>query len=92
MVTVVVFGHILLQAVEEPELELEVSGPTTVRQLLEANLERLGGLKPLLDKGEILVTVNRKVSDLTSTVRDGDTVKLTHNHNPTYEGMMWHNP
>lgn len=92
MVTVLVFGHTLRQAVEEPELELEIVGPTTVRQLLEAHSEKLGGLKPHLEKGEILVTVNRKVSDLTSPVRDGDTIKLTHNSNPTYEGMMWHNP
>lgn len=92
MVTVLVFGHTLREAVDEPELELEISGPTTVRQLLEASWERLGGLKTHLEKGEVLVTVNKKVGDLTSRVQDGDTVKLTHNANPTYEGMMWHNP
>ncbi len=92
MVTVRIFGHTLQQLVADPELELEVSGPTTVRELLEANMDTVGGLMALLNKGEILVTVNRKVGALESTVRDGDTIKLTHNFNPIYEGARWQNP
>ena len=92
MVTVRIFGHTLQQLVGEPELELEVIGPTTVRELLEANQEKMSGVMSLLNKGEILVTVNRKVGALDSTVRDGDTIKLTHNFNPTYEGATWQNP
>ncbi len=92
MVTVVVLGQTLRQLVDEDELELEVGGPTTVRALLEANTEKMGGLLALLNKGEIMLTVNRKVGALESTVRDGDTIKLTHNFNPTYEGATWQNP
>ncbi len=67
MVTVVVLGQTLRQLVDEDELELEVGGPTTVRALLEANTEKMGGLLALLNKGEIMLTVNRKVGALEST-------------------------
>ncbi len=92
MVTVVVLGQTLQQLVDEPELELELSGPATLRDLLEANQEKMSGLISLLHKGELLITLNRKVAALESTVHDGDTIKLTHNFNPTYEGPTWQNP
>ena len=92
MVTVLLFGQALRQSVEESELQVEVPGPLTVRQLLEANQDRLGGVMPFLGKGELLVSVNRKVGTIDSMVQDGDTVKLTHQFNPTYEGATWQNP
>ncbi|HKW86365.1 MAG TPA: hypothetical protein VJM82_04785 [Nitrospiraceae bacterium] len=92
MVTVLLFGQALRQSVEESELQVEVPGPLTVRQLLEANQDRLGGVMPFLGKGELLVSVNRKVGTIDSVVQDGDTVKLTHQFNPTYEGARWQNP
>ena len=92
MVTVVVLGQTLQQLVDEPELELELSGPATLRDLLEANQEKMSRLITLLHKGELLITLNRKVAALESTVHDGDTIKLTHNFNPTYEGPTWQNP
>ena len=92
MVTVLLFGQTLRQTVEESELQLEVAGPLTVRALLEANRDTLGGVMQLLGKGELLVTVNRKVGSMDSVVHDGDTVKLTHQFNPTYEGARWQNP
>ncbi len=92
MVTVLIFGQSLRQLVEEPELELDVTTPTTVGELLEANQDKVSELIALLRKGEILVTVNRKVGALDSPVRDGDTIKLTHNYNPSFDGPMWQNP
>lgn len=92
MVTVLLFGQTLRESVEESELQFQVPGPLTVRALLEAQQDKLGALQPFLSKGELLVTVNRKVGTLDSTVRDGDTVKLTHQFNPTYDGATWHNP
>ncbi len=92
MVTVLIFGQSLRQLVEEPELELDVTTPTTVGELLEANQDKVSELIALLRKGEILVTVNRKVGALDSPVRDGDTFKLTHNYNPSFDGPMWQNP
>lgn len=92
MVTVLLFGETLRQAVEEPELSLDVGGVTTVKGLLEANQDKLAGVLPFMAKGELLVTVNRKVGALDTVVKDGDTVKLTHQFNPTFDGAMWHNP
>jgi len=92
MVTVVLFGQTLLQSTEEPEFQFEVAGPTTVKGLLEANRSRLGAVIQFMGKGELLVTVNRKVGTLDSPVHDGDTIKLTHQFNPTYDGPTWHNP
>ncbi|MEW6544221.1 MAG: MoaD/ThiS family protein [Nitrospirota bacterium] len=92
MVTVVLFGQTLRQTVEEPEVQCEVSGPTTVRGLLEAHQDKLGSLLSLMNRGELMVTVNRKIGTLDSSVKDGDTVRLTHQFNPTFDGARWHNP
>lgn len=92
MVTVLLFGHALREAAEDSEFRFEVTGPMTVRTLLETNQEKLGRVILLMNKGEVLVTVNRKVGALESAVQDGDTIKLTHQANTTYEGAMWQNP
>lgn len=92
MVKLIIYGVTLKQVLEETEYELTVEQPTNVRTLLEGNQDRLGALLPFMTKGELLVTVNRKVGNLDSKVQDGDTVKVTHQFNPTYEGATWHNP
>lgn len=92
MVTVHVFGQSLRQSVSEPQVECEVAGPVTVKALLEANPEKLTGMLAFAVRGELLVTINRKVGTLESMVKDGDTVKLTHQFNPSYDGARWHNP
>ena len=92
MVTVLLFGLTLRDSVGESELQVEVTDPVTVKVLIESNTDKLVGLLPFMNKGELLVTVNRKVAFLDSIVRDGDTIKLTHQSNPTYEGAMWQNP
>ncbi len=92
MVTIMMFGHALRQTVEESEMEVEVTAPMTVKAILEAHPEKLGGALALATKGEILVAVNKKVGTLDSIVNDGDTVKLTHQFNPIYEGATWQNP
>ena len=92
MVTVLLFGLTLRECVGESELQLEIPEATTIKKLIEANQVKLGGLLPFLNKGEVLVTVNRKVGTLDSPVRDGDTVKITHQTNPIFEGARWHNP
>ncbi len=92
MVTILLFGLTLRQSVGESELQLDVAGPMTVKALLESNQEALAGALPFMQKGELLVTVNKKVGSLESVVQDGDTVKLTHQSNPQYDGAMWQNP
>jgi len=92
VITVLLFGLTLRESIGESELQFEAAEAMTIKKLIEANQERLGGLLPFLNKGEVLVTVNRKVGTLDSPVRDGDTVKITHQTNPIFEGARWHNP
>ena len=92
MVKIILYGLTLQQSLDESEYELGVTGPTTVRTLLEANQDRLGALLEFMQKSELMVTVNKKVASLDSRIQDGDTIKLTHQFNPTYDGARWHNP
>ena len=92
MVKVLIFGQALRDAIDEPELECEVTEPTTVRDLLESQNQGFEPLQPFLASSELMITVNQKISTLESTVKDGDTIKLTHQHHPTLEGIFWHNP
>jgi molybdopterin synthase sulfur carrier subunit len=92
MVTLLLFGETLRQALGKSEFQCEVSEPMTFKALLERNQDRLGGLLPFMNKGELLITVNRKVGGLDSKVKDGDTVKLTHQIHPVHEGATWQNP
>jgi molybdopterin synthase sulfur carrier subunit len=92
MVTVLLFGLTLRGLVGESELQLDVSGPMTVKALLEAHADKLAGVLPLMNTGELLVTVNKKVGSLESVVKDGDVVKLTHQAHPIFDGAMWQNP
>ncbi len=92
MVTLLLFGETLRQALGASEFQCEVSEPMTFKALLERNQDHLGVLLPFMNKGELLITVNRKVGGLDSKVKDGDTVKLTHQFNPVHDGAMWQNP
>ncbi len=92
MVTVLLFGLTLQQSVGESELQLTVAGPVTVKVFLESNQNTLAGALPFMHKGELLVTVNKKVGSLESMVKDGDIVKLTHQEHPIFDGAMWQNP
>jgi molybdopterin converting factor small subunit len=92
MVTVKLFGETLRQSLDEAEYQLELAAPTTVRGLLQAHAERLSPLVTFLEKGELLVTVNRRVATQDSRVKDGDEVKLTHQVHPDFDGARWHNP
>ena len=44
MVTVLILGNTLRHAVGESEIEVGLTEPTTVKQLIESNPEQLGGL------------------------------------------------
>jgi molybdopterin synthase sulfur carrier subunit len=86
MVTVLVFGLTLRDAVGETELKLEVSEPTTVRKLTESNQNRMGPLLQFLTNREVMITVNKKVSAEDTVVKDGDTVKFSHQSRVSYDG------
>jgi molybdopterin synthase sulfur carrier subunit len=61
MVTVLVFGRIIQDAVGENEFSIKSAEPTTVRKLIEANVETLGALLRFIDSREALISVNKKV-------------------------------
>jgi molybdopterin synthase sulfur carrier subunit len=86
MVTVLVFGLTLRDAVGETELKLEVLEPTTVRKLIESNQNRMGPLLQFLTNREVMITVNKKVSAEDTVVKDGDTVKFSHQSRVSYDG------
>jgi molybdopterin synthase sulfur carrier subunit len=86
MVTVLVLGHVLRDAVGESGIDVEVSGPTTVKKLVETNLARLGGLLPFIAGRETLITINKRIGSDDSPVRDGDTVKFAYQSRASYDG------
>ena len=86
MVTVLVFGLTLRDAVGETEFELEIPGPTTVRKLIESNQDRIGPLLQFLLNREMMIAVNKKVSGEDTPIKDGDVVKLSHQSRTSYDG------
>lgn len=86
MVSVQIFGQTLRAVVEESELEVTVVGPTSVKQLIEANPGQLGQLRPFIQSREALITINKKIGSEDSPVRDGDVVKLSFQSRTSYDG------
>jgi sulfur-carrier protein len=86
MVTVLIFGLTLRDAVGESELDIELAGATTVKKLVEANQDRLGGLAQYMANREVLITVNKKVSTDDTSVKDGDVVKFSFQSRTSYDG------
>ena len=92
MIRVLVFGQVLQDVVEEPEFECEVTEPMSVRELFSTHAEIFEPFQSLIDSNQVMITINLKISTLESKIRDGDTLKLTHQFNPELEGARWHNP
>jgi molybdopterin synthase sulfur carrier subunit len=86
MVTVLVFGLTLRDAVGETEFDLEIPKPTTVRKLIESNQDRMGPLVQFLLNRELMIAVNKKVSAEDTVIKDGDIVKLSHQSRTSYDG------
>lgn len=87
MVTVLVFGKVIQDAVGENEFSIESAEPTTVRKLIEANADPLAPLLGFIDSREALISVNKKVGTQDSVVKDGDTVKVSFQSRVSYDGM-----
>lgn len=86
MVSVHIFSWTFLAVVGESELEVPVTGPTTVKQLIEANPGQLGGLLQYIKSREALITINKKIGSEDSSVRDGDVLKLSFQSRASYDG------
>lgn len=93
MVKVLMFGHALREAVEDPEVEISLEQSVTLHQLLETYQEHFQKIMPFLQSQELMFTINQKISTLDALVKDGDTVKITHQGgDQSTDGAMWHNP
>lgn len=86
MVTVLVFGRAIQDAVGEDEVSIELAEPTTVRKLIEAHGETLGPVLRFIDSREALISVNKKVGTEETVVKDGDTVKVSFQSRMSYDG------
>ncbi len=86
MLKVLILGPTLQQRVPEAEFELDLSDATAIKQLIAAHPDRLSALAPFVERGEILFTINRKVSSLDSVVKDGDLLKIAHQSRASYDG------
>ena len=86
MVKVLILGVTLQQRMTETELDLDVDGPMAIKTLLESHPDQLSALAPFAQRGELLVTVNRKVGSIDSLVRDGDVLKIAHQTRASYDG------
>jgi molybdopterin synthase sulfur carrier subunit len=86
MVTIVVLSHTLREAVGAGEIEIDIPGPTTIKQLIEIHQDRLGGLLPYLARREALITINKRVGTEDSMIKDGDTIKFAFQSHVVYDG------
>jgi sulfur-carrier protein len=86
MVTILVLGNTLRDAVGESEIEVGLTEPTTVKKMIEANLDRLGGLRRFLIDRETLITVNKRIGSEDSPVKNGDVVKFSFQSRTSYDG------
>lgn len=86
MLKVLILGVTLQQRMSETELDLNVDGPIAIKTLIEGNADLLDALAPFVVRGELLVTVNRKVGSLDSLVKDGDVLKISHQSRASYDG------
>jgi molybdopterin synthase sulfur carrier subunit len=86
MVKVLILGVTLQQRMSETELDLDVDGPLAIKTLINGNADLLDALAPFVERGELLVTVNRKVGSIDSLVRDGDVLKIAHQSRASYDG------
>jgi molybdopterin converting factor small subunit len=93
MVKVLMFGHALREAVEDPEIEISLEQSVSLRQLLDAYQEHFREIMPFLKSQELMFTINQKISTLDASVKNGDTVKITHQSgDQSTDGAMWQNP
>lgn len=86
MVTILVLGNTLRDAVGESEIEVALTEPTTVKKLIEANHDQLGELHRFLVERETLITVNKRIGSEDSPVKNGDVVKFSFQSRTSYDG------
>ena len=87
------FGHALREAVEDPEVEISLDESISLRQLLATYQQEFLEIMPFLQSQELMFTINQKISTLDAIVKNGDTIKITHQGgDQSADGARWHNP
>jgi molybdopterin converting factor small subunit len=93
MVTVRLLGN-LVSSTGERELEWEVRQPTPLRQLLEEHRNEIPEVMELLSmkEPECMLTVGIRIASNTTTVKDGDTIKVTPHNSQLHAADFptWH--
>ncbi len=93
MIKILMFGHALKEVVEDPEVEISLEESLSLRKLLETYQEHFREIMPFLEAQELMFTINHKISTLDGLVKNGDTVKITHQGgDQSADGARWHNP
>ena len=93
MIKILMFGHALKEVVEDPEVEISLEESLSIRKLLETYQEHFREIMPFLESQELMFTINHKISTLDALVKNGDTVKITHQGgDQSADGARWHNP
>jgi sulfur-carrier protein len=75
MVTITLMGQ-LQTSDGDHDLACELSGPTTVRELIRRQGKALHDVQQLLREKKLMITVNKKIASEDTRVQDGDTVRL----------------
>lgn len=75
MVTITLMGQ-LQTSDGERDFTCAVTGPTTVRQLIQRQGQRLLDVRQLLREKKLLITVNKRIASEDTQVQDGDAIKL----------------
>ena len=93
MIKVLMFGHALREAVEDPEVEISLEQSVSLRQLLDDQPDHFQVIMPFLESHQLMFTINQKISTLDAAVKDGDIIKITHQGDESSaDGARWHNP
>ena len=62
MVKILIFGHALREVVEDPEVEIDLNEPTSLRELLEGHPDFFEGLMPFLQSHQLMLTIIKKAN------------------------------
>jgi len=75
MVTITLMGQLQTDDGER-DLACEVTGPVTVRQLIQRQRRLRQHVGQLMKEKKLMITINKRIASEDSLVHDGDAVKL----------------
>jgi molybdopterin converting factor small subunit len=75
MVTITLMGQLQTEDGER-DMACELSEPTTVKQLIQRQGDRLREVFQLMKEKKLMVTVNKRIASEDTRIYDGDAIKL----------------